>query len=89
MGRSNTQVAVDVVDAAGDAIGDVTEDLADLAEAAASTAAVVGRTGFRIVGRTIRFVARHPREVLAGVVIVTVAAAAARFVRSRSSESPS
>ncbi len=84
MGRSSTNVAVEAVDAAGDAVGDVADDLVDLAEVAVSTAAVAGRAGFRIIGRTIRFVARHPREVLAGVVVVTVAVAAIKMVRSRS-----
>lgn len=85
MGRSNTQVAIDAVDAAGDAVGDVAEDLVDLTEVAVSSAAVAGRVGFRIIRRTIRFVARHPREVLAGVVVVSVAVAATKFMRSRSS----
>lgn len=87
MSRSNTQVAVDMVDTVGDAVGDVTHDLADLAEAAISVAAITGRAGLRVVARTIRFVARHPREVLAGIVVVTVATAAIKFVRSRSTSS--
>jgi hypothetical protein len=82
MSRSNTQVAVDTIETAGDAVGDITHDVADLAEAAVSVAAVTGRVGFRVVTRTIRFVARHPREVLAGIVVVTVAVTAIKVVRS-------
>ncbi len=90
MSRSNTEVAVDMVDTVGDAVSDITHDVADVAEAALSAATVTGRAGIRIASRTIRFVARHPREVLAGVVFVTVALAAIKVVRSRSnSSSPS
>ena len=88
MARSNTQVAVDTVDMVGDAVGDITHDVADLAEAAVAVVAVTGRVGLRVVGRTIRFVARHPRDVLAGIVLVTVAMAAVKFVRSRSRPVP-
>ncbi len=87
MSRSNTEVAVDMVDTAGDAVSDITHDVADAAEAAVSAAAVTGRAGIRVASRTIRFVARHPREVLAGVVFVTVALAAIKIVRSRSTSS--
>jgi hypothetical protein len=87
MSRNNTQVAVDVVDTVGDAVDEIADDIADLAEVAVSAATVTGRVGFRIISRTVRFVARHPREVLAGVVVVTVAVAAIRLVRSRSTSS--
>ena len=87
MGRSRS-IKVDMIDTMGDAVSDVSRDVADVAEAAASIAAVTGRAGLRVVSRTIRFVARHPREVLTGVVVVTVALAAIKIVRSRSA-SPS
>jgi hypothetical protein len=93
MNRSNTQVAADAVDTVGDAFGDITHDLADLAEAAVAVAAVSGRVGLRIVSRTVRLLARHPREALAGIVVVTVMVAAIKLVRSsstsRSSSRPS
>lgn len=90
MGRSNTRGAVDMVDAAGDVgdVGDVGDDLVDLAEVAVSAAAVTGRLGFRMVRRTVRFIARHPREALVGAVVVTVAVAAIKLVRSRSASQP-
>ena len=89
MGRSNTQqVTIDTMEAAGDAVGDVADDIADLAEVAVSAAAVTGRLGFRMVRRTVRFIARHPREVLVGAVVVTVAVAAIKLVRSRSASQP-
>lgn len=88
MGRSNTHVAIDTVDATADVVADVGDDLAELAEVAVSAAAVTGRLGFRALRRTVRFIARHPREALVGAVVVTVAVAAIKMVRSRSASQP-
>ena len=88
MGRRKPQVAVDMVDAVGDA-GDVGDDLVELAEVAVSAAAVTGRLGFRVLRRTIRFIAGHPREALIGAVVVTVAVGAIKLARSRSASQPS
>ena len=89
MGRSNTHVAIDTVDAPADVVGEVGDDLAELAEVAVSAAAVTGRLGFRVLRRTVRFIARHPRAALVGAVVVTVAVAAIKMVRSRSASQPS
>jgi len=88
MGRSNTHVAIDTVDATADVVGEVGDDLAELAEVAVSAAAVTGRLGFRVLRRTVRFIARHPREALVGAVVVTIAVAAIKMVRSRSASQP-
>lgn len=87
MRRSNTHV-IDTVDATADVVGDVGDDLVELAEVAVSAAAVTGRLGFRVLRRTVRFIARHPREALVGAVVVTVAVAAIKMVRSRSAAQP-
>ena len=73
-----------MIDTVGDAVSDISHDVADVAEAAVSVAAVTGGAGLRVVSRTIRFVVRHPREVLTVVVVVTAAIAAAKIARSRS-----
>ena len=52
------------------------------ADAAIDTVAATGRIGVRIVTRTVRFVARHPREVLIGVGLVAVCLGVLRLVKS-------
>jgi hypothetical protein len=85
MGRNKAEMAIDT----SDVVGEVGDDLAELAEVAVSAAAVTGRLGFRVLRRTVRFIARHPREALVGAVVVTVAVAAIKMVRSRSASQPS
>lgn len=74
------------VDAMGELAGDVGELAVDVVDAAAATT----RVGLRLATRTIRFVARHPKGVLAGLMIlVALGAAAGYFGKSDQSSSTS
>ncbi len=93
MKRNTAQTALeDVGDAFGtvistgtEAFADITPDLEDIADAAIDTVAATGRISIRIVTGTIRFVARHPREVLIGAGLVAVCVVVLRYLSSSSS----
>jgi len=86
--RNKTQaVAGDVVDIVGDTIGDFTDDLGDIAEVAVTAVAETSVVGIRLVTRAVRFVARHPREVLAGVAVIAVAITVVSMLKSQSDSS--
>jgi len=78
--RSTTHAAFDevtdalgaVISTGGDVLADITPAIEDVADAAIDTVAATGRVGVRIVTRTVRFVARHPREVLVGIGLIAL-----------------
>lgn len=85
---SNTHDALgDVVSDGAELAADVVDGLTDVAEVAIDTVASTGRVGVRIVGRTFRFIARRPREVLAVVVIVAAVVAVLGCLKSNSADS--
>ena len=69
-----------------DLAADLVDDLTDVAEVAIDTIASTSRVGVRFVGRTVGFVARHPREVLAGIALVAVVAAVLGYLKSSSND---
>jgi hypothetical protein len=75
-----------MVSGGGDIIADLAPDLEDIADAAIDTVAATGRIGVRLVTRSIRFVARHPREVLVTAGLVAMTLAIAGYFRSRASD---
>lgn len=88
VGDAWSAVPVDgVAEAVADLIDDVGDLAVDVAEVAASTITSSSRLGIRFVTSTVRFVARHPREILAGLVIVTAVAAAVTYLTRRDGES--
>lgn len=86
--RNTTQAAIeDVVDVVGDSIGGITDDLGEIAEVAVTAIAETSVVGVRLLTRTIRFITRHPREVLAGVAVIAVAVGVMSVLKSRSDAS--
>ena len=77
----------DVVSDGAELAADLVDGLTDVAEVAIDTIASTSRVGVRLVGRTVRFIARRPREVLAGVVIVAAIVAVLGYLKSNSAES--
>lgn len=69
------QAALDGVSDAFDVVADLTDDVDDIADAAIEAVAATGRVGVRLVTRTVRFVGRHPRQVLIAVGLVALAVA--------------
>lgn len=76
----------DIVEDGADLAADLVDDLTDVAEVAIDTIASTSRVGVRVVGRAVRFVARHPREVIAGIAVVAVLAAVLGYLKSNSAD---
>lgn len=57
-------------------VDELAPDVVDVVESAAETVVSTGRLAIRIITKTLRFVARHPKGVLIGVAVVAVAAGA-------------
>lgn len=72
------------IDVGGDLIDDITPELGEIADAAVSTVAATGRVGVRLATRTVRFIARRPKEVMIGLVVVATALAVLSYLKSRS-----
>ena len=77
----------DVVSDGAELAADLVDGLTDVAEVAIDTIASTSRVGVRVLGRTIRFVARHPREVIVGVAIVAAVIAVLGYLKSNSADS--
>ena len=73
------------VDSAVDAVGELAGDVGDLAIDVVEAAAATTRVGVRLTVRTFRFIVRHPRGVLAGLVILVALGAIAGYVGNRDS----
>lgn len=76
----------DTIDVLGDVVEDLGEFALDAVEAAAATVTSTSRVGIRLVTRTARFVARHPREVFAGLVLVTLFAGVVAYLGKRDAD---
>lgn len=88
---ANQDSLMDVVgaiplDEAGDLLLETAEGLVDIADAAADAAVATGRLGTRIITRTVRLVARHPRKILVGVVLVAAVAGVMSYLKSNQAE---
>ena len=77
----------DVVSDGAELAGDLVDGLTDVAEVAIDTIASTRRVGVRVLGRTFRFFARRPREVLVAVVIVAAVAVVLGYLKSNSADS--
>ena len=77
----------DVVSDGAELAADLVDGLTDVADVAIDTIASTSRVGVRLVGRTFRFIARRPREVLVAVVIVAAVAAVLSYLKSNSADS--
>lgn len=77
----------EIASSSADLAADLVDDLTDVAEVAIDAIAGTSRVGVRLVGRTIGFVARRPRDVIAGVVIVAAVIAVIGYLKSRSADS--
>lgn len=77
------------VDSAVDAMGELAGDVGELAVDVVDAAAATTRVGLRLAARTIRFVARHPKGVLVGLVVLVALGAAASYFGNQDGSSSS
>lgn len=76
------EVVSEGLDIGADLLDEVGPDLVDLADAAAVAAVASGRIGFRLLSRVFRFMGRHPKQALIGIVVIAVVGAVASYVCS-------
>jgi len=79
-------VAALPLDETGDLLFDTAEGLVDIADAAADAAVATGRLGTRIITRTVRLVARHPKKILIGVVLIAAVVGVLNYLNSNQAE---
>jgi hypothetical protein len=79
-----SDVVLDGLDTGAALLDEIGPDLVDLADAAAVTAVASGRIGFRLLSRTLRFLGRHPKQAVIGLLVVAVVGAVASVACSNS-----
>lgn len=90
---SAQDAASDVVDvvagamsASAELVEDITPDLAEVVESAVDAVASTSKVAVRLSSKVLRFVARHPKEVLTAIAIVAVTLGALGYLTKRSDE---
>lgn len=79
-------VVAGTMNAGVELVEDITPDLTEVVESAVDAVASTSKVAVRLSSKVLRFVARHPKEVLTAIAVVAVALGALGYFSKRSDE---